>query len=149
MKTATPLYQVAGLSALCLSLVWMAQYGLGVVPCFLCHLQRAPWIAILLMAMLSLKRPSPHWKFLALLCCGVGMVLSGYHVGVEQEWWAPPALCHAGRASASLEDVLRHIETPAGPSCADRPWTFLWPWPVWNIMASLLGIWILLRGNDR
>jgi disulfide bond formation protein DsbB len=103
--------------------VFYFQYGMGLAPCHLCHLQRIPYYGggLLLLAVLALhlrqRRASAFTRFLLLLI-GIGFLIGAgiafYHVGVERKWWEGPVSCTGGALSGgSLDDaVARLLATP-------------------------------------
>ncbi len=70
-----------------------AETFLGLVPCALCLMERRPYEAAALLAVLAMVLPKPAargtlWALVAVV--GVGAAISLVHVGVEQHWWPDP-----------------------------------------------------------
>lgn len=85
---------VASLVALAAALI--AQYGFDLQPCVLCIYQRWPYAVAALLALVSLVVPLAGRAPLLLGAAAalvVGAGIAGYHVGVEQHWWAGTAAC--------------------------------------------------------
>jgi len=126
-----------------------AQYGLGIRPCFLCHLQRLPWIGLALLAATVWARPSwergvvvAAWGLIA-----VGVGLAGWHFGVEEGWFLQPSACRAAASeAASAEELLRQIQA-APPPCGQQAWSPTGiPWPAMNALALAAAGVLLWRG---
>ena len=74
------------------------QHWGGLAPCVLCIYQRWPWVAVILLGSLAVvfrRRPAAAHTLLGLaaLAMLVGAGIAGFHVGVEQYWWAGTAEC--------------------------------------------------------
>lgn len=85
------------------------QYLGGYQPCELCHWQRYPYIATLLLSIVAIAVRGCHRAVLAL--CGllflVGAGIAAFHVGVEQHWWQGLAACGSAFGPAGSIDELR------------------------------------------
>src|SRR6185437_16786880 len=97
-------------SAVVLIAALLSQYWGGLAPCELCLLQRFPWAAAILVALLVLvagSRPALPWVALLLAAVfGLSVAFAFYHVGVEQHWFAGPTACTASSGgAATLEDI--------------------------------------------
>lgn len=134
---------IAAVSALTLATVLTAQYGFGLKPCELCHFQRVPYIATLILGLpilLLAKQGKPKAAAaLVLLCAFVfaaGSGLGFYHAGVEQHWWRSFLEgCKIDFSGGG--DLLAQIESSAAVPC-DRP---AWTDPVLGLsMAAWNGI---------
>ncbi len=109
------------------------EHGMGIEPCILCVYQRiAPALVVALAAIAALPRVPGLWaRRLTLAIAGVflaGAVLAGYHVGVEQHWWAGTPQCggQTGAApplSASLGDLRAALAAPEIVPCDAVPWS--------------------------
>jgi len=127
-----------------------AQYGLGIRPCFLCHLQRLPWIGLTLLA--AAVWVCPSWERAAapaawvLIAAGLG--LAGWHLGVEEGWLPQPSACGVATfGAASVEELLRQIQA-APPPCSQRAWSPTGiPWPAMNALALAAASLLLWRGR--
>jgi len=124
---AAPLVLLAA-SAGVLGIAYVFQYGFDIQPCKLCLYQRIPWwsLAGLASAMIML-RGRPGWLRaglgLAALLMAANAALAGYHVGVEQAWWAGPTSCSAPAGGATTFEDLK-AQILAGPvvRCDKIPW---------------------------
>jgi disulfide bond formation protein DsbB len=131
-------------SAAVLGAAMASQYWGGLVPCELCLLERWPWAAAIVIAIVALlagSRPALPWLALVLaLVFAVGMGLAFYHVGVEQRWFVGPAACTAPAGGAmTLEQMKAQILGTAPVLCDKVQWS-LWGVSLagWNLLASLL-----------
>jgi disulfide bond formation protein DsbB len=109
------------------------QYGFGLYPCALCFAQRWPYYFVIGLAVLvlSLCRDAAAGRtivgllaLIALVFLG-GAVLSAYHVGIEQQWWAGTNACGGGlnARGLSLEELRTRLLDQPIVRC-DRPaWT--------------------------
>ena len=138
-------YLTAG-AALALGAAYLTQYGpdygidrlfgiqLGLDPCALCYYQRYPYMAVIALGGLAI------WAFRGtgqkvqshrLLTLGIIVLLlfadsaiAGYHMGVEQAWWAGPNTCSGGVAGLGSVDLSTALGTKPIVRC-DQP-TELW-----------------------
>ncbi|GEO81072.1 disulfide bond formation protein B [Pararhodospirillum oryzae] len=116
-----------------------AQVGLGIAPCVLCLAQRVPWVIVAVLAAMALQPAVPlRWARILLGICALALVvnagIAGYHVGVEQHWWAGTAACGSGAGTAAtgagpatLADLKAALAGPidAPPPCDEPGWTFM------------------------
>lgn len=121
---------LAGLSALVLASVLVAEHGFGLLPCPLCIQQRWPWMATLgigAVAAASAAQPA-LWrglvKLAALILVG-GAILAVYHSGVERGWWPGPASCAQAEPADSLEALRAALLDRPIVACDAVPWSFL------------------------
>jgi disulfide bond formation protein DsbB len=102
----------------------------GLVPCALCLLQRWPYRAVIVLALLATVVPVGLGRLLliaAALCLLVDAGMAAVHVGVEFRWWPSPLPeCAAPRfTGGSIAERLAAMpERPAKP-CDDA--SFLIP----------------------
>lgn len=116
-----------------LSSVYSAQYMGGLRPCVLCLYERIPWFAAAGLMLVGILTPASgrEWRGLLLLT-GLVMLastaLAGYHVGVEQKWWAGPGACSAPEQMPQSLNDLKDLLLPTTnkpPRCDEIPWA-LW-----------------------
>jgi disulfide bond formation protein DsbB len=117
------------------------QYVLDMPPCPLCHWQRYPHIAVVMLAAGALAMPAARPWLLAL----TGLALLGtagigvFHAGVEQKWWEGLAVCEsAGGAPISIGDITRGFDRRPPARCDQIPWSlFGLSMAAWNAVLSL------------
>jgi disulfide bond formation protein DsbB len=130
-------------SAIVLGAAMMSQYWGGLSPCELCLLQRWPWSAAIVIALVALiagRSGALPWVALALsVVFTLGVVFAFYHVGVEQHWFAGPSACTAGGTRAvTLDEMKRQILGAAPVLCDQVQWAlFGVSLAGWNLVASL------------
>ncbi len=130
-------------SAIVLGSALMSQYWGGLAPCELCLLQRWPWAAAILVALVALvagSRPALPWVALVLaIVFALSVGFAFYHVGVEQHWFAGPSACTAsGGGALTLEEMKRQIIGTAPVLCDRVQWSlFGVSLAGWNLLASL------------
>ena len=129
------------LSVLVIAGALIFEYGVGLVPCELCLLERWPWYAAILVsaALLALRRPVPA---AALLFAALFLVSSGiafYHVGVEAHVFAGPDACTApSLGHGSVDDLLKQLQATPVVRCDEPQWSlFGISLAGWNLVASL------------
>ncbi len=135
------------------------QYGLGVLPCKLCLVQRYPHYAILAVSLAGLALGAARLPggtsagLRAGLLAAVGMLFlytGGYgvfHTGVERGWWPGPADCSGSAlpdSVAALSSLLAQGEQFV--RCDAAPWTLLGlSLASWNALVSVpAGVFALL-----
>jgi disulfide bond formation protein DsbB len=124
-------------SALILLAVFALQYLGGLPPCPLCVWQRWPWLGVIALGLIGWRWRPRVMLALAAPALLIGTGLGGYHLGVEQGWWALPAGCAAGGSAQSVEE-LRQILAEAPPACDQVSFTFLGlSLAGWNVITSL------------
>ena len=147
MVLATPARSpilIALASAGALAAAFLAQYGFDLQPCILCIYQRWPYAVALeasLLALLLAGRRAPLTALLG-LCALAFMVnagIAGYHVGIEQHWWAGTEACTgpSGEA-ASVQELLAQIQAAPVVRCDEVAWSlFGISMAGYNLLASL------------
>ena len=125
----------------------MAQYWGGLAPCILCHYQRYPYVAGLLVALVAaLFWPSRWLAALGILCIAASGAVAVFHVGVEQQWWAGTNAC-AGTPIDIGQDpgsFIQALQTQPLVRC-DRP---AWTWAGismtgYNLLYAVTGVGLL------
>ena len=117
-----------------------SQYVGGLYPCEMCHWQRWPHGAAILLALGALFSPLDAARtrllvLLAALAIAVSGAIGVFHAGVELELWEGITTCSTNGAT-SLEDILN---VPL-VRCDQVQWTFLGiSMAGWNAIFSLGG----------
>ena len=146
------------LAAACvLGAAYIAQYGFGLDPCRLCLWQRHPYMAAIALGLLGAglaSRPAHRRGVLAALAltflAGAGM--AGFHVGVEQGWWAglPGCSTPAIEKGMSVEDLRAVLEARTQVVPCDEPaWTLLGISMAGYNAAVALGLALFAAGAAR
>ncbi|MCX8502184.1 MAG: disulfide bond formation protein B [Alphaproteobacteria bacterium] len=132
LRTASWLALVSAILVLCA--VFVAQYGLGYLPCKFCIWQRWPWAGVAVLGLLSwllVRYSLLRWSRLviygmvSLLLVGAGIAF--YHMGIEFHWWTGPITCTGTGVTANATDLesLRRALTGAPVVFCDQPaWQF-------------------------
>jgi disulfide bond formation protein DsbB len=84
---------VAAAGLVALGIAYFAEFGLRLVPCPLCLLERWPYRITILLGILAALLPSRLGGMLlaiAALVLLAGAAIAFVHVGVEQGWWPSP-----------------------------------------------------------
>ena len=128
-------------STLLLIAVLYFEYVLGLIPCKLCLWQRLPHAAIVLLGVATLINNS----YRELICFGcllaifLGLLISGYHVGIEYKLWPGPVSCSVNNAINTLTPDLfleSILKTPI-IRCDEVKWLFLnISMAGWNFLIS-------------
>jgi disulfide bond formation protein DsbB len=117
-------------SAAVLGTALLSQFWGKLAPCELCLLQRWPWDAAIVIAIVVLfagERAALSWVALIFaIVFTVSLAFAFYHVGVEQHWFAGPTACTSNSAGATtVEELKRQILGQQVVMC-DRPaWTMV------------------------
>lgn len=130
------------LGALAVALI--AEHIFGLAPCPLCLYQRIPYAFAALVAVMAVASApdAQARRRLVGVCAGlflVGSGIAGYHVGVEQGWWAGTPACIAAPLSFSVEELRRALSAPVVIPCDVPAWTlFGVSMAGYNMAASLV-----------
>jgi disulfide bond formation protein DsbB len=122
----------------------LSQYWGGLAPCELCLLQRWPWVAAMVIALIAIfiaRRTTLPWVTLLLAAVfAVGSALALYHIGVERHWFAGPQACTGAATTATTVEELKAFLKTQQPIRCDEPAWSLWGISLagWNLLASLL-----------
>ncbi|HVC53183.1 MAG TPA: disulfide bond formation protein B [Stellaceae bacterium] len=138
-----------------LGAVLLSQYWGGLEPCELCLMERWPWDAALVVALVAVVvggRDKLRWLALGLaVLFAAGSALAFYHVGVELHWFAGPTACTAGNTSAaSIEELRKQILGHQAVPCDQSQWSlFGVSLAGWNFLASLAMVIVCLGAARR
>lgn len=126
-------------------------YGMGVLPCKLCLVQRYAHYVVLGLGLGGLAlgvaalpaRTLAGLRAALLSAAGIGLLYTGgygvFHTGVERGWWPGPADC----SGAAMPDSVAGLNAlmakgEAFVPCDAPPWTFLGlSLASWNALVSL------------
>ena len=127
-RTRTPTLLALLLPAALLAGAWIAQLGFGLYPCEMCHWQRWPHYAAVLVAAAALALPRRR-RPLTLLAAGliaVSGVIAVMHAGVEYGWWHGFTSCTSTIRLTGATAAERLDQIMAAPlvRCDHAPWTF-------------------------
>ena len=127
-RATAPIVLCASLAAV--GAAFFFQYVMGLQPCPLCHYQRLPYAAAILLSALAVLPPvNERWAAYLVALCGLafasGTGIAFYHVGVEQGWFEGLAVCAGGGRSdaASVEELMAEIMDTEPVSCSEIPWS--------------------------
>ena len=94
---------------------------MGIKPCRLCLYQRIPYLISLFISFLGymyIKRPL--WIYLSLLVFFLSVIISGYHVGIENGIFEELKVCKNNLDILSKEDLLNSLKNQNIP-CKEVP----------------------------
>ena len=109
------------ISLLSLIIALYIEYVMGIKPCKLCLYQRIPYLILLLISFLGymyIKRPL--WIYLSLLVFFLSIIISGYHVGIENGIFEELKVCKNNLDILSKEDLLNSLKNQNIP-CKEVP----------------------------
>ena len=105
---------------------WIGQLGFGLDPCEMCHWQRWPHYAAIVLALLAFWVPGRVNRRALVVFAGIAIGISGligvYHAGVEYHWWEGATAC-TGSFTGSGDDVLAQIMNAPLVRCDVPQWT--------------------------
>ena len=122
-----------------------SQYLGGLAPCKLCHYQRWPYIATIVLslgAVFAFRGLGARRVLLGL--CGllflVGAGVAVYHVGVEQGWFQGPTSCSGPATEATtIEELRRQLLATPIVRCDEVAWSmFGISMAGFNLIASVI-----------
>lgn len=103
-----------------------SQYIGGLYPCEMCHWQRWPHYAAIILASLAFVLPGPAARrgliLIAALAIAVSGAIGAFHAGVEYGWWEGLTRCSTGLSSSSGNTLNDIWATPA-IRCDVAQWT--------------------------
>jgi disulfide bond formation protein DsbB len=86
-----------------------SQYWGGLYPCEMCHWQRWPHYAAIILALMAFAVRPMRGTLIAL--AGLAILTSGaigvWHAGVEYHWWPGITTCASTSAGSTLNDLMR------------------------------------------
>ncbi|MBX9730436.1 MAG: disulfide bond formation protein B [Sphingomonas sp.] len=109
---------------------WGSQLFGGLIPCEMCHWQRWPHYAAIVLATLGFILPSDGIKKVAVALAALAIITSGaigvFHAGVEYHWWPGITACALPPASGGTPDEMlaRIMNTPV-IACDVPQWSLL------------------------
>ena len=104
------------LSSICYA--FFVEYILGYKPCILCKYQRAPYILALIIGLIGFLKPlKERIIFFIFLIFLISMILSGYHVGIEQDLYQSIFNCSDDNFSILEEGKLLESLIVINPDC--------------------------------
>jgi disulfide bond formation protein DsbB len=119
------------------------QYIGDLAPCVLCIYQRYPYGVTIVLGLLAVVLGGGAAGRAALALAGVaflvGASIAGFHVGVEQHWWAGTAECGSSiDSNLSLEELKAQILAAPVVRCDEIPWSlFGISMAGYNVLLSL------------
>lgn len=130
-----------------------SQYLGGLYPCEMCHWQRWPHYAAIVLAALSFFAPRTSAKRLLVILAGLGILTSGligvFHAGVEYHWWEGVTAC-ANTLNATSGDLLAAIVRQPVVRCDVSQWSFLGiSLAGFNAIFSIVGALVVLMLATR
>ncbi|MDQ2092726.1 disulfide bond formation protein B [Rhodobacteraceae bacterium 10Alg 79] len=137
----------AGSAALIIGAL-LFQYVGGMAPCEMCHWQRWPHYAILVIGLIALMVPGRLLPLLGALAAAISGGIGVYHTGVERDWWQGPVSCTnggGGLGGLSSGDLLSTSAPTGIVMCDEVAWEMLGlSMASWNAIASftLVLIWL-------
>jgi len=86
-----------------------SQYLGGLYPCEMCHWQRWPHYAAIVLALLAFAVPSMRRPLvlLAALCILGSGLIGAFHAGVEYHWWQGITACSQTATGSTMADILK------------------------------------------
>lgn len=103
-----------------------SQYIGGLYPCEMCHWQRWPHAAAMMLAVLAYSARRGTAETLFLVLAALSIIASGligaFHAGVEYGWWEGLTTCSRVGGGGS-GDVLKDIMSSPFVRCDEAQWT--------------------------
>ena len=122
----------------------------GYIPCKLCLEQRTPYYVgapVMLAGFFLWSMAAPAYLVRACFAIGAilmayGVLLGGFHAGVEWRFWQGPADCAVTVAAPTGGNLLDAIDIIKPPSCTEAALRVLGlSFAGWNVVASLVLAW--------
>lgn len=130
-------------SIVALSFSFFHEYVIGVRPCYLCKLQRAPMLAIFILSGIGFVS---RFKFLSIrliqLCFLATLMLASYHLTIQMGLISDP--CMVPKNVKSLDDFRKMLDAPI--PCSKISWSILWiPISAYSAFFSMIFLLITQR----
>ena len=130
------------ISIFALASAFFIEYVLGHQPCNLCVLERIPYLLAIIIFILNYKfvRLEKHFILLLILIFLAAIILSLYHLGIEQGLIKESLVCDLNNKSNLLfkEDILKQLQQKS-VSCQDVTFKiFGLSLTSYNVLISLL-----------
>ena len=128
------------------------QYVVGLAPCEMCHWQRWPHIASIvvgLLAVASFARPrlAATFAVLAIAALAITSAIGIFHAGVELHWWQGPQTCTGTiPRGLSADELKKYLFGAKMVRCDDIVWS-LWGISMAGWNAVLSGVLALALGS--
>ena len=143
------------LSILILGSAFIIEYVFGYMPCNLCKIERIPYglSIIILIANYNFRGNQVFYGVLLMLVFSFSIIISIYHLGIEQGIIEESAVCAARNLNLlTKEEILNSLKEPS-VSCKDVAFKiFGFSLTTYNIIMSLLSFIlstkIYLTSND-
>ena len=136
------------LGAAMLATAFAFQHMGGLDPCVLCIYQRWPWVAVIAAGLLALATTKAGPAGIARLLLGLAAIamltgagIAGFHVGVEQHWWAGTSECGGVTGQAkTVEELKAQLMATPVTRCDEVAWSLLGiSMAGWNLIVSAAG----------
>jgi disulfide bond formation protein DsbB len=128
-----------------------SQYLGGLYPCEMCHWQRWPHYAAIVLALLAFMIPGRSIQRFLVILAALAVLTSGaigvFHAGVEYKFWEGVTTCAVSGGSG---DILKDILSTPLIQCDEPQWTLLGISlagfnAIFSICGGLLTFWMLKR----
>ena len=96
------------------------EYILGVKPCILCMYQRVPYIIAIFLCFFGYYNiKNKLWIYLLVITFLISAILSGYHVGIENNVFNEFSGCTSNNSNITNKDELLKALKETQPNCKD------------------------------
>ena len=96
------------------------EYILGVKPCILCMYQRVPYIIAIFLCFFGYYNiKNKLWIYLLVITFLISAILSGYHVGIENNVFNEFSGCTSNNSNIVNKDELLKALKETQPNCKD------------------------------
>lgn len=103
----------------------------GLIPCEMCHWQRWPHYAAIVLAVLAFVVPAMGMQRVLVALAALALLTSGaigvFHAGVEYHWWPGITACAVAPSSGggSAADMLARVLNAPVVACDVPQWTLM------------------------
>ena len=105
------------ISAICFLSSILTSVILDQDPCILCLITRFAFLLVAIAASISIKYQSSYMMYTVYAITGLLLLISFYHLGVENHWWASPETCKV--PLPTLESLMSQKELSKTTKCDD------------------------------
>lgn len=121
---------------------FILEYIFNFIPCKICYYQRFPYFLIILLCLFSFIVKDIKYKYIIVwiifICLLFNMILSLYHVAIENGYMKNIISCTSNNITSSIQDLKESLLGKINIPCEVVKFKFILSLSGWNFFISLL-----------